>query len=318
MEPIEESPEPNVYTDHQAAALWLGSAAELFDAAKRPWLRNIVKTYGSWTCVANGSELEEDEDSDRRPKEWNNAFFKLVSYCLPGLTSPEIEEIALVPITALPDEAFFDVTTAFLREVDGVYFNDFTLQDAQAVRIRSELVNRVMKTRAWKRHVRDHSTSTEIHLGPAVAVVLFNDYWGFQPPKCYLYTKGIDRLDPFIPLLTEVAERGQFFLVVITLLNVLEVAPRAAHLPVIVAAGKAWLTVHPDDKDFWINQGIGRRLCSLLHAILAVDPTPFALNQPFRKDIDSLLASLVRTGVAEAHRLEESLLSASEVRAGTA
>jgi hypothetical protein len=138
-------------------------------------------------------------------------------------------------------------------------------------------------------------------------VVLFNDYWSFQPPKCYLNPKGIDHLDPFLPLLKEVAESAQFLLAVIALLNLLEVAPRAAHLPVIIAAGKGWLAAHPDNKEFWIDHGIGRRLCSLMEAILAFDPKPFGLDQSLRKDIDGLLSSLVRMGIAEAHRLEEGL-----------
>ena len=104
----------------------------------------------------------------------------------------------------------------------------------------------------------------------------------------------------------EVAESAHFFLAVIALLNLLEVAPRASHLPVIVAAGKGWLAAHPDNKEFWIDQGIGRRLCSLMEAILASDPKLFGLDQALRKDIDVLLGSLVRMGVAEAHRLEES------------
>ena len=136
---------------------------------------------------------------------------------------------------------------------------------------------------------------------------LFNDYWGFQPPKCYLYPKDIERLDPFLPLLKEVAESGQFFLAVIAFLNLLEVAGHAPCLPVIVAVGKSWLTTHPDDKDFWIDQGIGRRLCSVMQMSLAIDPKPFGLDEPLRNDIDGLLASLVRMGVAEAHRLEEHL-----------
>jgi len=64
---------------------------------------------------------------------------------------------------------------------------------------------------------------------------------------------------------------------------------------------------HPDNKEFWIDQGIGRRLCSLMEAILASDPKLFASDQPLRRDIDVLLGSMVRMGIAEAHRLEESL-----------
>jgi hypothetical protein len=303
----EDPSEPDVRIDHQGAALWLGGAASLFDVATRPWVRHIVEAYGGWTFVANGSELEENEDTDHRTTEWNNAFFKLLAHCLPGLTSAQIEELALTPITNLPDGAFFDITRAFLPEVDDVYFNDLTLQDAQAVQVRTYLLKRIITTRAWERHVRERSTSTEIHFGPAIAVVLFNEYWSFQPPKCYLKPKGIDHLDPFLPLLKVVAENAQFLLAVISLLNLLEVAPRAVHLPMILATGKGWLAAHADNKEFWIDHGIGRRLCSLMEAILAGDPKPFGSDQPFRKDIDALLGSLVRMGIAEAHRLEESL-----------
>lgn len=303
----EERPESDVYTDHQGAALWLTAGASLFDVVKRPWLRDIVKEYGGWTFIANGSELKKDEDTDCLPTEWNNAFFKLLAYCLPGLTLAQVNEVAVTPISGLPDQGFFDITTAFLRDVDCIYFNQFSLQDAQAVEVRTALLNRIMTTRAWKRHVQERSTSTEIHFGPAMAVVLFNDYWSLQPPKCFLNPKGIDHLDPFLPLLKEVAERAQFLLVVIVLLNLLEVAPRAAHLPIIVAAGKGWLAAHLDNKEFWIDQGIGRRLCFLLEAIFVGDPKPFGLDQPLRKDIDGLLGSLVRMGVAEANRFEDSL-----------
>jgi hypothetical protein len=314
-ESIEEPVQPDVYVDHQAAALWLGSAASLFSVSRRPWLRDIIKTYGSWTYLANGSELEAGEDSDRGPTEWNSAFFKLLACALPGLTLQQIDEIALGPITNLPDQAFFDIATSFLREVDTVYFNNEVLEDAQALHVRSMLAKKIMATRAWARHVRDRSTSTEIHFGPAVAVVLFNDYYSFQPPKCYLFAKAIDRLGPFIPLLKEVAEYGQFFLLATTLLNLIEVAPRATHLPIIVAAGKAWLSAYPDDKIFWIDQSSGRRLCSIMQAIFSLTPKSFGLDQPSRKEIDALLSNLIRMGVSEAHRLEESLLSISGIQA---
>src|ERR1017187_8937540 len=86
----EESTTPERYTDHQAAALWLGNAANIFDVAKRPWLRDIVRAYSGWTSVANGSELEGGEDADRTPNEWNRAFYNLLAHCLPGLTTEQI------------------------------------------------------------------------------------------------------------------------------------------------------------------------------------------------------------------------------------
>ncbi len=300
--------EPETYADHQGGALWLeGAAPSLFDIVKRPWLRDIVKTYGEWTFVANGSELEEEEETDYRPTEWNEAFFKLLAYCLPGLTSAQVDEVALTPITGLPEKAFIDITPRFLRNVDAVYFNDLSIQDIQAVRVRAGLVRRLLTTAAWSWHARERSTSTWFHFGPAVAVVFFNDYSNFQPTKCYLTPIGIDRLGPFLPLLTEVADSTHFLLAVFALLSLLEVSPSTVHLTLIAAAGKAWLSGYSDEKVFWIDQGVGPRLCSLIGAILAQDRKPFALGQPLREDIDALLGSLVRIGVAEAHRVEESL-----------
>ena len=302
-----EAPEPETYADHHGAALWLEGAASLFNVVKQPWLRDIVKAYSAWTFIANGSELEDDEDTDHQPREWNDAFFKLLAYCLPGLTSPQIDEVALTPLGTLPERALFDVTTAFLRNIDAVYFNDSAIADTQAVHIRSSFVKKFLATNMWKWHVRERMTSTAFHFAPAVATLLFNDYSDFKPPNCYLTPIGIDRLGPFLPLLEEVAADAQFLLAVIVLLNLLEVAPRAEQLPVVVSAGKGWSAAHPDDRDFWVDQGIGRRLCSVMQAIFSRDPNSSGHAQPLRKDIEVLLGKLIRVGVAEAHRLEQSL-----------
>ena len=305
--PREQSAEPGLFVDHQAAALWLAGVKGLFEVEKRPWLRDIVTTYNSWTSIANGSELAEKEEAERIPSEWNGAFFELVASCLPGLTARQIEEIALEPVTRLPDQAFLDVMTGFLRNVDSVYFNQRTLSEVQAVRVRSALAQRLRSTSVWQHFARTRSKSIATHLGPAVAVVLFNDYGTFQPAKCYLFPAAIDRVLPFFSTLEEIAEGGPILFVAIALLNLLEVGPRVTHLPLIVLAGKAWMMANTDDKEFWVDHGIGRRLCSVVESILALDPTAFKPGSPVRGAIDSLLASLVRMGVAEANSLEERL-----------
>jgi hypothetical protein len=306
-EPVEQPPEPDVRTDHDSAALWLKGAAELFDVAKRPWFRDVINTYASWTWIMNGSELDEDDELESPPREWNSAFFKLLAYCLPGLSSAQIDESALAPIMDTAERAFHEITATFLSDVDTLYFNDGTLKEEQAVHIRSTLAQKLMTGRMWKYHARDRSTSTEIHFGPAVAVVLFNDYANMEPPKCYLFPKAIERVDPFLPLLKDLAESGTFLLAAMVLLNLLEVAPRTTHLPLIVAASKSWLTAFPDDKAFWIDHGIGPRPCALIDAVLTLDPQLFGSDQTLRRDIDRLLESLVQMGIAEAYRLEERL-----------
>ena len=177
---------PDEYADHQAAALWLRNTGGLVDLVQRPWLREIVCTYGHWTAEANGAGLEAYEEIDHPPREWNNAYFDLMAYCLPGLEWPEIEHIAIALISSLPDEPFFDVVTRFLRSLDAVYFNDRGLEEPIVINIRSALANRLMASRGWKRLGGSRDASIEMHLGPAVAVFFFNDYDFAQPAKCYL------------------------------------------------------------------------------------------------------------------------------------
>ena len=302
-----EKPQPELYTDHQAAALWLANAGAIFDVHKQPWLRDIARTYSTWTYVANGSELEEMEDPGRTPDQWNEAYFKLVACCLPGLTIVEIDEAVLGPITALPGEAFLDTMTIFLRNVDTLYFSERGLREAEAVHVRTVLARKLLETRLWKWQSRDGSTSILSHLGPAVAVVFFNEYASLMPAKCYLLEKGIDGLGPFLPVLDEVVQKGNFFFVALTLLNLLQVSPRPEHLPLVVTAGRVWLAAHPDDKEFWVEHGVGPRLCSIIERIMQVDPIVFVRNQAGRLEIESLLASLIRLGISEAHQLEEGI-----------
>ena len=298
---------PEQYTDHQAAALWLRKASSIFDVTKRPWLRDVVKAYSSWTAVANGSELEGDDDPERTPHEWNQAYFDLLARCLPGLPISQVDELAFELVPELPGEAFLDVTTIFVRSVDDVYFNGNKLGDAEAVHIRTMLARRLMTSRQWEWQRRDPSDSVSSHLGPAVATLLFNDFGYFQPAKCYLLQKGIDRLQPFLPVLQELVARGPFLFIATTLLNLLEVSPQPVHIGLICEAAKIWLSSYPDSREFWIGHAIGRRLCSIIEAILALDPRLFAPDQQARREIDDFLGRLVRLGVSEAHGLEEAL-----------
>jgi hypothetical protein len=303
----QEEARPERYTDHQAAALWLGKAAGIFDVTKRPWLRDLAKAYWDWTATANGSDLDDDDDPNTIPDEWNRAYLNLLARCLPGLTIPEIDEFVLRLVLGAPGEAFLDMTTIFVRCVDDVYFNGTDLGDQQAVHIRTALARHLMESRQWKWQCHDLSDSITTHLGPAIAVLLFNEFGHFQPAKCYLLPKGIDRLDPFLPSLKEFAENGPFLFMAETLLNVLEVSPRPSHLEVVCTAAKSWLSVHPDGTEFWIGHGIGRRVCSVIEAIVALDPRLFAPGQPTRREVDDFIGKLIRMGVSEAHRLEEAL-----------
>ena len=295
------------FVDHQAAALWLAKAETLVDVGKRPWLREVARAYVSWTAAANGAGLEAYNEVADLPSEWNNAYFNLLAYCLPGLTSPEIEQLALAPISSLPDKAFFDVTTQFLRSVDALYFNDSGLQEPIATTIRSALARRMMASAGWKRQGDNRTASIEMHIGPAIAVFFFNDHGFAQPPNCYLFPKSIDRLDPFLPVLGKLVESNSSLFVALATLNLLEVSPKSTHLSFIVRAAMFGLASRPDDSEFWVDHSTGRRVCALIENICRQEPALLNTGNEVRFDVDRLLGALVSVGVAEARRLEQAL-----------
>ena len=304
---VEEYVAPKQYTDYQAAALWLGKCKSILDVERRPWLREMASSYAAWTEIANGSELGENDDPERVPHEWNYAYWDLLAHCLPGLTIPQIDKFALRLVLKLPGEAFLDATAAFLRSVDDVYFNHGTLGDAEASHVRSTLGGRVMRSRLWEWHATQQRDSVSSHLGPAVATLLFNDGGSFQPPRCYLTPKGIERLGPFLPLLQEMAQKGPFLFMVTTLLNLLEVSPNTSQLGLVTGVGTCWIAAYPDSAEFWVGQAVGRRVCKVIETILALDPDSLTSDQQARQQIDVLLGKLVRLGISEAHRVEEAL-----------
>ncbi len=146
-----------------------------------------------------------------------------------------------------------------------------------------------------------------MHIGPAIAAFFFNDYGYFQPQKCYLLPLGVDRLDPFIPALEKLVESGPCLFVALITLNLLEVSPKPAHLSFIVTAAKTWLASYPDDSTFWIDNGIGRRVCVLIDGVRLQEQALLSSEHALRREIEILLAALVRLGVAEANRLETEL-----------
>jgi hypothetical protein len=306
--PSPQDSRPNEYADHQAAAVWLKNAEGLVKPVQRPWTLDIVRTYAAWTAKANGAGLDAHEQLDNPPREWNGAYFDLLANCLPGLALAEIGRLALERITSLPEEPFFDIVTGFLRSVDCMYFGDRGLEEPIAIAIRTGLAKRLMLSSRWSRLRGDRSTSIDTHVGPAVATFFFNDYPAFiQPPKCYLLAKGIDRLDSFLPVLQKLAEDGPSLFVALITLNLLEVSPRPAHLPFMVAAANAWLASYADDSAFWVDQGIGTRVCAWIEDVWRQDGTMLNPDEPVRTEVDRLLAGLIRTGVAEARRLEDLL-----------
>lgn len=305
--PDASAPPPTEHVNHQAAALWLRQVRCLHDVAARSWLCDVVKAYMPWTIAANGAGMNEGDEVDRPPSEWNDTFFSAVAHCAAGLASAEVTELAVRHIVTLPDRNFYDVLADFLRSIDAVYFKGGDISTQVAVDIRAAFADHMLTTRGWSRLSRSRDLSIEMHIGPAIAVLFFNDYHFGQGTKCYLFEKGAERTGPFLTVLTKLVQAGPSPYVALVLLNLLEVTPRAEHLDVLVAAGAAWLDAFPDFRQLWIDNGVGRRWCLAVDAIRARSPESLGHSSLRRPSIDNIVAALVAIGVPEASRLEEDL-----------
>lgn len=306
-QPEAPAPSPTEHVNHQAAALWLRQVRTLSHDDTRPWLSEIVRAYMPWTAPANGANLDDGDETDHPPSEWNDTFFAAVARCVVGLSTPEATELAVRHIVALPDRNFYDVLVDFLRSMDALYFEGDNIPTQVAVDVRSVLADHMLTTRGWERLSRSRDLSIDMHIGPAIAVLFFNDNNFGLGSKCYLFEKGAERIGPFLPVLGKLVQAGPSPFVALVLLNLLEVAPRAEQLDVLVGAGSVWIEAYPDFRQLWIDHGVGRRWCLLLEAIRACSPASFSHSSPLRSTVDDLVASLIALGVTEATALEEEL-----------
>jgi len=301
-EPEEKVAPPENYVDEQAAALWMGAVRPIVDVSKRPWPRDFARAYADFSANVNGLGLTSEEELSRNPGEWNANYYPLLARTLIGLSEAEIDELALKGITGLSDEPFFDVTTQFLRAVDVIYFDDHLLE-AEAPLIRQRLIDRLKASSGWRRLVGTRSRSIEIHLGPAIGTIFFNDYV-LRRTSTYLTAKAIEWIGPFLPQLVELLTSGPSYFAALVTMDLLEVSPRPSLLPLLVAGGKAWIGSYADDTALWVEHGIGRRFCALVDRVRQSAPEALAADKPERQDIDVILAALVRLGVPEARQLE--------------
>jgi hypothetical protein len=307
--PEEPTAEAESYTDHQGAALWLHGALTLTAAHRMDWLRSLILAYASWTGKANGAGMDSGAEPSSSPREWNGEYFALLANSLEGLPADQVDRLTIEFFREFPDQPFYDAIANFVRSLDVAYFGRGEIK-AHAARIRSGLATHLMETGGWKRLGYRRSPSIEMHIGPAIAVMFFNDYYSFGgPPQCYLNASGVSQSGPFLDTLMQLNESEQTFLQAIVTLNLLDVEPTPDHLALAIASAAAWAQAYSSDTNFWVDHGIGRRLCDWLDRILAMVPDRFVAGIAHREIIDKILATLVSLGVPEARRLEAALMT---------
>ena len=294
------------FLDDRSAALWLKSSSSLFDVEARPWLRDLARSYAEWTAVANGRNLKPRDRVKRKPSDWNVAYYDLVARCLPGLPAESIDLLALDQIRSLPDESFFDATGYFLRSVDQVFFWNGRLEEAEAVRIRASLAERLSESPDWRSRNCDPSASIEVHMGSAIAAFFFNNWERFPPSSCYLRPPGIARIEPFLPVLQRLVDEGPRGFVAGLVLDLVEVSPKLEHLSFIAAATETWLTKHPNSTVFWVENEFARRLCAVIESIGTREPYS-SWDPSLRDRLGNSVSALVGLGVPAAGQLERDL-----------
>jgi len=85
----------------------------------------------------------------------------------------------------------------------------------------------------------------------------------------------------------------------------MELKSDAENLGYLVGTASAWMATCPDDTSFWIDYGVGRRICAWLEEAVKADPGAFSAPTCPSTEIDRLLDGLTRLGVAAARQVEE-------------
>jgi hypothetical protein len=301
----EERTRPNDVVHSGGAAKWIQSALPLLGKETMVWFRALVDTYSQWTATENGAGQGDDIDISHPPIEWNMTYFDLVARTFIGLKPDEIDSGVLKFVLTFPDESFFDTTAVLIRTFDELFFNGKMIDADEALRLRTLLSNELRKRRHWQRVVERKSTSMEMHLARAVSSLFFhNESWGGG--KCYLFPPAAEGLKNFLPLLSTISvETALSQYIALQFVDLMELKVDAENLGYFITAASAWMGSYPDDTSFWIDYGVGKRICAWLAEAMRAAPHVFSASTCPSADIDRLLDTLLRLGVADARQVEE-------------
>jgi hypothetical protein len=297
------------------AAQWLSVAVELWRTAHPDLLRAMVRHCWPWTAGANGVGCGHNEEPGELAFEWNDAYFAAALAGAVSTGNAGIEEYVLDPLAQLPEERFLDAAEAVLHELDRLWLNGGGVLDSMAVSVRETLAQRLAMTWAWRHLASEPSSGIEIHVAGAIAAMFMGQHEIGRGPRCYVLPPGVARVDLLLPMLTHLAEQaaGSTF-VAIAFLGLLEVEPHMNRLMFMARAVAVWWRVQGANAEFWIDHGIGRRLCDWIDkAVLDAPVLPTVLDT---SELTAIVDILVQSGTPLARALEERLVARRKVDAG--
>jgi ABC transporter len=296
--------DPAYYVDHEAAGIWLQQFMGREYTAP-PWMREIADRYRDWTARLNGAGLDSGDELTREPNGWNQAYFVLVSRSLVGLNVDALDQLCVQPIVGLPDRSFLHVMEIVILALDQLHFEGKGPDDAEAVRIRTKLIDRLRQTWRWRHFSRNPGYGIPLDFGGALGAAFLCQHVLRQPPRCYVTAIGIARAEVFTAILTELAEATPSLFVAKAVLSIASVSADHPFVQLSVKAIAACLNAFPNDTKLWVDYSVGDDFCSWLDRSLQRFGTEFLDRASLRGVVEGLLANLIRLGVSSAAPLEQ-------------
>lgn len=294
--------------DSRAGATWISIAKEFWGSAQPELLGSLLRHCWPWTSGANGVGADPGEEPGEYAYEWNDAFFRASLVAAVSTGEAGIAELLLGPMQQLPDERFFDAAAAVLNDLDVLWLGHGSVPSEMVLSIRIALAKKLVATRAWKRLVMERSSGTEMHLAGALAAFFLGQHEMGRGSTCYVLPAGIPRVASLLPMLTEIAEQAAAStFVALAFLNLLEVEPDASRLEFLSRAMAAWWLSHQVSTEFWIDPGIGSRICAWIEKAVVVDGASTAV--PSKPHLTTMMDTLIRCGIPAATALNERILA---------
>ena len=229
QDPPEPEP-PKTFVDERLAAAWAGLLRPLSRGPQRAEVIAIAEAYQPYTSTRNGAGLDPHADIDGiLHGDWNDVYYGLVAELVGTLSQEQLDAVCKA-MTDLPDRSFLDVSPNLLSPVQTLYFTGNDVE-AQLLKIRSALAERLFATGQWRDHVRRSTGGIETHLGYAIPPLLFGYYVMGGHSGSVLRPNNIDRLTPLLPSASAVVAAGPTLFVASLALNLLEVKADARLIP---------------------------------------------------------------------------------------
>jgi hypothetical protein len=270
-----------------------------------PWIVTLAERLMRWTDEANGPHGERDRDRDNPPFTWNSHFFDFIGILCVALPHNEAVAKFIEPITRFKDDAFHDAMASFLRGFDRAMQAIDTKKPENPVGIRELLANRIRKSWNYKRFGREKTVNSETHAGDALNAMFYQPYRlvSHGRPSLPDNWDGLDATMPILLGLVTGAPTSGW--IAILFLDLIDTSPRAALLPSVTEAVKAWCTAYGVDANFWSEKEFGPRVCAWLLRTFESDPSSATVLATVEDDLLKCLDVLIRSGVAQARQVEE-------------